>query len=218
MKNKIFLSIITVFFSLILFCNISYGYFDNNPKCKCENCVCTECKCGDNCTCNCSTCQGCSVNCKDGKCKFEGNSTDNTTKVKYELKGNYNTIEGEIKERCCTKSANKTIINKTGEAQGLNDSGKVCPVSGEKIEGAGVTYVYMNKTYTFCCEECIVKFKEEPMNYVKQEEFLCPVMGEPAEKDLFLMYNGAKYYFCCKPCMKKFDKEPEKYSKGFGNY
>lgn len=191
MKNKSILIAIAVIFSFLLMNNVSYGNVTDDPKCKCENCIC-----GDNCTGDCKTCPGCENNCQNGKCDINGSSS------------------GEIKERCCTKSSMKIETGQSGESQGINDSSAVCPVSGEKIEGSGVSYSYLGKEYTFCCENCISKFKAEPMSYIKTQ-LLCPVMGEPAEKDLYVTYNDTKYYFCCKPCIKKFNKEPEKYSQGY---
>ncbi len=91
-------------------------------------------------------------------------------------------------------------------------TGMTCPVSGEAIgEGQGVKFDYYSKTYTFCCEGCVAKFKKEPMNYIK-DEMTCPVMGDKIEsKDVFAMHNGTKYYLCCKNCLKKFENDPEKY-------
>jgi YHS domain-containing protein len=206
MKNKNLLIAIVAIFSLILINNLSYGTTLEDPKCKCENC-----KCGDNCTGDCKTCTDCKDNCKSGKCEMEGKSSGDMKNGKCEMN---NSSSGEIKERCCTKSSGQSKVKSNGEAQGVNDSAKICPVSGEKIEGAGVTFSYLSKEYTFCCENCVSKFKAEPMNYIK-EQLVCPVMGEVAEKDISLMYNDTKYYFCCKPCIKKFNKEPEKYSPGF---
>jgi YHS domain-containing protein len=94
-----------------------------------------------------------------------------------------------------------------------NTAELVCPVSGEKIDGAEgnpVKFTYLGKEYTFCCEGCVKKFKAEPMNYIK-EELKCPVMGEAASKETFTVLDGVKYYFCCQPCVKKFEKNPEKY-------
>ena len=95
------------------------------------------------------------------------------------------------------------------------DSLKICPVSGETIdgaEGAPVTYTYLGKEYTFCCAGCVAKFKAEPMNYIK-EELTCPVMGEAASKDVSTVVDGVKYYFCCAGCISKFEKNPDKYLK-----
>ena len=90
-------------------------------------------------------------------------------------------------------------------------SGLTCPVSNESIgEGQGVKLDYYGKTYTFCCEGCVAKFKKEPINYIK-EEMTCPVMGETVTKDVFVMHNDTKYYLCCKSCLSKFEKDPEKY-------
>lgn len=49
---------------------------------------------------------------------------------------------------------------------------------------------------------------KEPWNKV------CPVMGNPIDKDSpTVEYNGKVYGFCCPGCDAKFEKSPEKYSK-----
>ena len=39
----------------------------------------------------------------------------------------------------------------------------------------------------------------------------CPVMGNPINKDIFVMYKGEKVYFCCNGCDDMFLKDPDKY-------
>ena len=90
-------------------------------------------------------------------------------------------------------------------------AGDICPVSGETIgEGEGVVYNYLGTDYKFCCKNCVKKFKSEPMDYIKGE-LKCPVMGEPAVKDEFVIVDNVKYYMCCASCKRKFEKDPEKY-------
>ncbi len=114
----------------------------------------------------------------------------------------------------CSSHCSKECTTKTGDSQGIiSDSVKICPVSGEKIdgsEGEPVKFTYLGKEYTFCCSGCLKKFKAEPMDYIKGE-LICPVMGETADKNVSTVYEGVKYYFCCNPCIKKFEKEPQKY-------
>ena len=43
------------------------------------------------------------------------------------------------------------------------------------------------------------------------EQTICPVMGEPINKDIYVEFLGKKVYFCCKECEGKFMEEPEKY-------
>lgn len=43
------------------------------------------------------------------------------------------------------------------------------------------------------------------------EQTICPVMGNPINKDIFVEYKGKKVYFCCPDCKAQFEKEPEKY-------
>lgn len=42
---------------------------------------------------------------------------------------------------------------------------------------------------------------------------VCPVMGEPIDKQIYVDYNGYRVYFCCQGCVAKFNKEPEKFLK-----
>jgi YHS domain-containing protein len=116
-------------------------------------------------------------------------------------------------EKTCSNEEKSKCESKSGNSQGTLDSGLVCPVSGEKIdggEGTPVKYTYLGKEYTFCCAGCVAKFKAEPLNYIKTE-LTCPVMGEPAKKDVFTVVDGVKYYFCCEGCIAKFEKNPAKY-------
>lgn len=113
---------------------------------------------------------------------------------------------------CCEHSNTScTEEMNNGNAGGDTATGTVCVVSGEAIgEGQGLKFDYYGKTYNFCCEGCLAKFKKEPFDYAKNLE--CPVMGDPIEsKDVFVMHNGTKYYVCCPPCQKSFEKNPEKY-------
>jgi len=40
---------------------------------------------------------------------------------------------------------------------------------------------------------------------------VCPVMGNPIDKNIYTEYKGKKVYFCCKACVTKFEADPEKY-------
>jgi YHS domain-containing protein len=43
------------------------------------------------------------------------------------------------------------------------------------------------------------------------EQTICPVMGNPIDKNVFVEYKGKKVYFCCPDCIAKFKADPEKY-------
>ena len=43
------------------------------------------------------------------------------------------------------------------------------------------------------------------------EQKICPVMGNPIDKDVYVEYKGKKVYFCCPDCKAKFNADPEKY-------
>lgn len=42
---------------------------------------------------------------------------------------------------------------------------------------------------------------------------ICPVMGNPINKNIYIDYNGKRVYFCCPPCPSNFMKYPEAYLK-----
>jgi len=57
------------------------------------------------------------------------------------------------------------------EQKDLIDVGnKVCPVSGEEIDGSMMkaVYEYEGKVYNFCCADCIDEFKKDPEKYIKK--------------------------------------------------
>ncbi len=40
---------------------------------------------------------------------------------------------------------------------------------------------------------------------------ICPVMGGPVDKNIFVEYKGKKVYLCCQDCVNMFKAAPEKY-------
>ena len=44
-------------------------------------------------------------------------------------------------------------------------------------------------------------------------QILCPVMGNPIDKQYYADYQGKRIYFCCEGCIEEFKKDPEKYMK-----
>ncbi len=42
---------------------------------------------------------------------------------------------------------------------------------------------------------------------------VCPVMGDPINKNIFTDYQGNRIYFCCDGCPSEFNKNPRKYMK-----
>ena len=51
----------------------------------------------------------------------------------------------------------------------------------------------------------------QPAGAAAVEQTICPVMGGPVNKDIFVEYQGKKVYFCCEQCKADFEKNPEKY-------
>lgn len=44
-------------------------------------------------------------------------------------------------------------------------------------------------------------------------QILCPVMGNPINKEIYVDHKGKRIYFCCEGCTNEFEKDPEKYMK-----
>ena len=55
------------------------------------------------------------------------------------------------------------------------------------------------------------RMNEKPETTAPKEQTLCPVMGNPINKESFIEYKGKKVYFCCGGCDKTFLADPEKY-------
>ncbi len=141
------------------------------------------------------------------------------TVKKSEAKGPY-VYNGKTYYFCCDGCKEAFIKDPEKYAQNDADSTVMDPVCGMKVKKseAKATYEYNGKTYYFCMEECLKKFKKDPEKYAsKAEEMVtCPVSGETVKKTEAAgkyEYKGKTYYFCCPNCKEKFVKDPEKYTK-----
>ena len=113
--------------------------------------------------------------------------------------------------------------NKILNAKGIQTH---CPVMGNPIN-KDIFIEYEGKKVYFCCNGCDDMFLKEPGRYFdklpqfkvgvledNQDEIgqtLCPVMGNPIDKEIFIEYQGRKIYFCCPGCDDMFLANPEKY-------
>lgn len=86
----------------------------------------------------------------------------------------------------------------------------------KKKEQPAPTLEEMAKTATKAAEE-VKKGTTAAVEEAKKiapaaiEQTVCPVMGNPINKQCFTEYKGQKVYFCCPECIEKFNAEPEKY-------
>jgi YHS domain-containing protein len=57
----------------------------------------------------------------------------------------------------------------TEATQAVNVGNKICPVTGEKVDGemGGGTYEYKGKIYNLCCKMCTKDFSKDPEKYSK---------------------------------------------------
>jgi len=70
------------------------------------------------------------------------------------------------------------------------------------------------KTYYFCSESCLLRFKAHPGNFVASTTLHDPVCGmkvNPLKAKHRLEYDGQTYYFCCEGCLQKFQARPESF-------
>ncbi|MBN8568351.1 MAG: YHS domain-containing protein [Ignavibacteria bacterium] len=142
-------------------------------------------------SCCCTNCVCISCTCDEGNCSGCG---DNGCCASGNCAGG----------NCCKD------MNKSG---GVSGDSAVCVVSGEPlVKGKEVVLNYLGKDYSFCCDNCVTSFKNEPIKYIK-DGLMCPVMNEPAKKNVYTVYEGTKYYFCCKMCIKEFEADANKYLK-----
>ena len=44
------------------------------------------------------------------------------------------------------------------------------------------------------------------------EQTVCPVSGDPIDKNVSIEYQGKKVYFCCTACIAPFKADPNKYA------
>ena len=99
----------------------------------------------------------------------------------------------------------------------------LCPVMGNPINKE-VFVDHDGMRIYFCCPGCDGTFKEDPEKYLDQmkaggiqpektprPQTLCPVMGNPINKEVFVDHDGMRIYFCCPGCDSTFKEDPEKY-------
>ncbi|OHD66192.1 MAG: hypothetical protein A2176_08105 [Spirochaetes bacterium RBG_13_51_14] len=55
--------------------------------------------------------------------------------------------------------------------------------------------------------------KAEAAEEKAKPQTICPVMGDPINKQYYVDYKGYRIYFCCKDCPETFKENPEKYMK-----
>jgi len=144
------------------------------------------------------------------------------TVKKSEAKGPY-VYMGKTYYFCCDGCREAFIKDPEKYAHNDADNTVMDPVCGMKVKKseAKATYEYNGKTYYFCMEECLEKFKKDPEKYANtaEEMVTCPVSGEKIKKSEAAgkyEYKGKTYYFCCPNCQEKFVKDPEKYAKKGG--
>lgn len=74
------------------------------------------------------------------------------------------------------------------ESIAINVGNKICPVSGESIEGMGelIPLEYNGKIYNLCCKMCAKSFKKDPEKYIK-------IIEESMEEEVKESYGGQEH-------------------------
>ena len=77
-------------------------------------------------------------------------------------------VYSQEKEKKETKKETMKEMSKDKDSSKTMAGGKafntICPVSSEDIDSE-ITYTYNGKTYAFCCNKCLKKFKADPEKY-----------------------------------------------------
>lgn len=96
----------------------------------------------------------------------------------------------------------------------------VCPVSGKPAKTAHMG-AYNGVVYRFCCAEHVAEFQKNPQRYltnlpnngviVDLHNEICPVTGQPAGKDTYIVINGTKVHAKCAASMNLLRRFPAQY-------
>jgi len=86
---------------------------------------------------------------------------------------------------------------------GCKDSGSGTADSGQQMQG--------HEGHDHSTMEMAKTDESAKMAVATAEQTICPVMGNPINKDVFVEYQGKKVYFCCPACKPEFEKDPAKY-------
>ena len=67
-----------------------------------------------------------------------------------------------------------------------------------------------------CCALNTASYAADQAPAVKaagKAQTLCPIMGDPINKKLYVDHAGKRLYVCCKMCVMQVQKDPAKYIK-----
>lgn len=98
-----------------------------------------------------------------------------------------------------------------------------CPVGGGPVNFAHRVSTPDGPVY-FCCEHCVERFREEPLNYATQIDeqrvilaslpriqVTCPVSGDPVDPDVYAESDGHSVQFCSPRCRAVYLETPVQY-------
>lgn len=95
-----------------------------------------------------------------------------------------------------------------------------CPVSGQPAKTAHMG-VYNGVVYRFCCAEHVAEFQKKPQRYLTNlpnngviidlQNEICPVTGQPAGKDTYIVINGTRVHAKCAASMNLLRRFPAQY-------
>ena len=104
------------------------------------------------------------------------------------------------------------------------------PVCGMTVDPATAKHRWdhQGKTYYFCCNGCLEKFKADPDGYLTGSEGghaahgetapakdpVCGMTVDPATAKHRWDHQGKTYVFCCNGCLEKFKADPDGYLDG----
>lgn len=91
-----------------------------------------------------------------------------------------------------------------------------CPISGHEIDKNSYVDKDGQRIYT-CCADCNKDVEANFDKYAKEMadkgitvahlQSVCPIMGNPIDKEVYKDINGKRVYFCCASCESKMTEE-----------
>ena len=98
---------------------------------------------------------------------------------------------------------------------------KVCPIMGDETKPEFAA-IFEGKVYHFCCSNCSETFKKDPKAVIPKimdaeevpltitnKDGKCPVTGETANGDLYLVRGNNITFYCCDACVGKDELESD---------
>ena len=95
----------------------------------------------------------------------------------------------------------------------------VCGMEIEEDDSRTVVKTFLDKTFFFCCAECMLIFIKDPAYFLsgtmKDEatavDLVCGMSVDKSIPPYFTEYKGMLFYFCSHACKEQFEGNPRQF-------